>query len=113
MYGIIDYETKWVICRYHQHRYNENAYMTDYKQSAYGISKQENYISKTNWYAGTNVYKENMRNISEEQYNFLTAECEKIMKAKSLLTITIGALVSNLLKPKIDEEITDVEFEND
>lgn len=113
MYGIIDYKTKWVICRYHQHRYNGNAYMTDYEQFEYVISKYENYVSKINWYAGTVVYKEDMRNINEEQYNFLTAECEKIMKAKSLLTTTMSALVGSLPKPKIDEEITNVEFEND
>lgn len=87
--------------------------MTDYDQSTYGISKKENYISKTNWYAGTVVYKEDMRTISDEQYNFLIAECEKVMKAKSLLTTTISALVGSLPKPKKDEEITDVEFEND
>lgn len=112
MYGIIDYKTKWVVCRYHHHRYNENAYMTDYEQSAYAISKFENYISKTNWYAGTVVYKEDMRTISDEQYNFLIAECEKVMKAKSLLTTTLSALVGSLPKPKIDDDvITDVEFE--
>lgn len=110
MYGIIDYETKWVICRCHQHRSKENHYEVDCEQFAYVIGRKENYIAKTDWYAGTDVYKGNMLIISEEQYTFLTAECEKIMKAKSLLTTTIGALVSNLPKPKIDEEITDVEF---
>ena len=55
-----------------------------------------------------------MLTISDEQYNFLIAECEKIMKAKSLLNTTISALVGNLPNPKIDDEvITDVEFEND
>ena len=57
MFGIIDYETKWVVCRYHQHRGYEDYYVTDYGQIGYVVSKQENYISKTNWYAGTNVCK--------------------------------------------------------
>ena len=102
MYGIIDYETKWVVCRCHQHRSYENHYVTDYEQFAYVISKQENYISLTKWH--TNVYKGNMLIISDEQYNFLTTECEKIMKVKSMLTITIGALVGSLPKPNIDVE---------
>lgn len=112
MYGIIDYETKWVVCNFHQHRDDENFYMTDYEQFGYVISKKENYISETNWYAGTNVYKDNMLIISEEQYNFLTTECEKIMKEKSLLTTTLNTLVGSLPKPKIDDEVMDVEFEN-
>lgn len=113
MYGIISYDTKFVVCKLHQHRDIDEAYMTDYKQDCYVFSKSENYVSKTNWYAGVVVYKENLRTISEEQYNLITTECEKIMKVKFLLTTTLNTLVGKLPKPKIDNEITDVKFEND
>lgn len=113
MYGIIDYETKWVVCKCHQHRGNKDLYVADYKQFGYVVSKYEDYVSRTTWYAGLVARKEDVLIISEEQYNFLTTECEKIMKAKSMLTITIGALFGNPPKPKMDEEITDVEFENE
>lgn len=92
MYGIIDYDTKWVVCKLHQHRDIDEAYMTDYKQDCYVISKSGNYVSKTNWYAGVVVYKENLCVISEEQYNLITTECEKIMKAESLLDTTLSAI---------------------
>lgn len=113
MYGIIDYESRWVIGSLHQHRLADDYFVTDKPQVCYSVSKYDNYVSKNNF--GASAVKSIVRIISEEQHNLITAECEKIMKAKSLLTTTIGALVGSLPKPKpkIDEEITDVEFEND
>lgn len=113
MYGIIDYNTKWVVCKLHHHRDIDEAYMTDYKQDCYVFSKSGNYVSKTNWYAGLQIFKDNLQIIDEERYTFITTECEKIMKLKSLLTTAIDSLVGKLPRPKIDNEITDVKFENE
>ena len=99
MHGIINYDTKWVVCKLHHHRSNKDSYVTDYEQICYVISKSENYVSKTNWYAGVQIFKDNVQIIDEEErYNFITTECEKIMKLKSLLTTTIDSLVGNFGK---------------
>lgn len=111
MYGIIDYDTKWVIGAIHQHRYKSECWVADKHQVLYHIFKCDSYVIKSNFYAGVSVRKSFVMLISDEQYDLLATECEKIMKAELLLNTTIGALVGSLPKPNIDDEVTEVEFE--
>lgn len=108
MYGIIDYESRYVVGELHHHKNFEDLLVVDRNSICYTISKFSFWINKTNFYTGLSAYMSNVQIISELQYQTIVLECEKMIKCKSLLTNSLDALMkTKTAKTKINEEITD------